>query len=47
MRARSIEKRLNRPVPAISHLILEDPAHNFGTGDVEERIAYYTRDIDR
>src|SRR2546421_4029531 len=26
-----------RPIPGISHLILEDPAHNFGSGDVEER----------
>lgn len=37
----------DRPVPAISHLILEDPAHNFGSGDVEERIVYYTKDIGR
>ena len=37
----------HRPVPAISHLILEDPAHDFGSGDVEERVAYYTRDIGR
>lgn len=37
----------HRPVPTISHLILEDPAHNFGSGNVEERVAYYTRDIGR
>lgn len=36
-----------KPVPAISHLILEDPAHSFGSGDPEERAAYYTRDIGR
>jgi pimeloyl-ACP methyl ester carboxylesterase len=37
----------HRPVPAISHLVLEDPAHHFGSGDVEERIVYYTKDIGR
>jgi N-formylmaleamate deformylase len=37
----------HRPIPTISHLILEDPAHNFGSGNVEERVAYYTRDIGR
>jgi hypothetical protein len=31
----------------ISHLILEDPAHSFGSGDPEERAANYTRDIGR
>ncbi len=36
-----------KPVPAISHLILEDPAHSFGRGDPEERAAPYTRDIGR
>lgn len=39
-----------QPVPAISHLILEDPAHHFGTGtpaERAERIDYYTRDIGR
>jgi pimeloyl-ACP methyl ester carboxylesterase len=36
-----------KPVPAISHLILEDPAHAFGSGDLEERAAPYTRDIGR
>ena len=36
-----------RPVPSIARLILEDPAHHFGSGDVEERIAYYTKDIGR
>lgn len=36
-----------RPVPSISHLILEDPAHSIGSDNVEERIAYYTKDIGR
>lgn len=36
-----------RPIPSLSHLILEDPAHHFGSGDIEERIAYYTKDIGR
>lgn len=36
-----------RPIPSLSHLILEDPAHHFGSGDVEERIAHYTKDIGR
>ncbi len=36
-----------RPVPSLSHLILEDPAHHFGSDNVEERIAYYTKDIGR
>jgi N-formylmaleamate deformylase len=36
-----------RPVPNFSHIILEDPAHNFGRGDPEERAANYTRDIGR
>ncbi len=36
-----------KPVPAISHLILEDPAHSFGRGDPEERAALYTSDIGR
>jgi len=34
-------------IPSISHLILEDPAHDFGSGDIEERVAYYTKDIGR
>jgi pimeloyl-ACP methyl ester carboxylesterase len=36
-----------KPVPTISHLILEDPAHSLGSGDPEERAAPYTRDIGR
>src|SRR5579863_4466508 len=34
-------------VPALSHVILEDPAHSFGRGDAEQRAAPYTRDIGR
>jgi pimeloyl-ACP methyl ester carboxylesterase len=30
-----------------SHVILEDPAHNFGHGNAEERAIPYTRDIGR
>ncbi|HEV2581002.1 MAG TPA: alpha/beta hydrolase, partial [Ktedonobacteraceae bacterium] len=37
----------DRPVPALSRLVLEDPAHTFGSGDVEKRAAPYTRDIGR
>jgi len=36
-----------KPAPNFSHVILEDPAHNFGRGDPEERSAFYTRDIGR
>ena len=36
-----------KPVPVISRLILEDPAHDFGSGDPEERAAPYIRDIGR
>ncbi len=36
-----------RPVPALARVILEDPAHAFGQGDVETRAAAYTRDIGR
>src|SRR5579859_623693 len=36
-----------RPVPALSHLILEDPAYTFGRGDPAARAASYTRDIGR
>ena len=36
-----------KPAPAISRLILEDPAHSFSSGNPEERVAYYTRDIGR
>jgi pimeloyl-ACP methyl ester carboxylesterase len=35
------------PVPDLSHLILEDPAHDFGRGRAEERATNYTRDIGR
>ena len=37
----------HRPIPSIAHLILEDPAISIGSGDVEERVAYYTKDIGR
>ena len=37
----------NKPVPAFSQVILEDPAHTFGRGDPEKRAAAYTRDIGR
>ena len=36
-----------RPVPALSHVILEDPAHNFGQGNAEARATAYTKDIGR
>ncbi|MEO8953972.1 MAG: alpha/beta fold hydrolase [Ktedonobacteraceae bacterium] len=36
-----------KPVPTFSHIILEDPAHNFGRGDPEARSAFYTKDIGR
>ncbi|HEY7348371.1 MAG TPA: alpha/beta hydrolase [Ktedonobacterales bacterium] len=36
-----------KPIPLLSQVILEDPAHSFGRGDLEERIANYTRDIGR
>ena len=36
-----------KPVPTLSHLILEDPAYHFGRGDPEERATPYTRDIGR
>jgi pimeloyl-ACP methyl ester carboxylesterase len=36
-----------KPVPELSSVILEDPAHKFGGGDVEERAAFYTKDIGR
>jgi len=35
------------PAPDLSHLILEDPAHDFGRGRAEERATNYTRDIGR
>ena len=36
-----------KPVPNLSHVVLEDPAHQFGRGNVEERATLYTRDIGR
>jgi pimeloyl-ACP methyl ester carboxylesterase len=36
-----------KPAPPFSHVILEDPAHNFGRGDAEERAALYTKEIGR
>jgi N-formylmaleamate deformylase len=36
-----------KPMPTLSHVILEDPAHTFGYGDAEQRAAAYTRDIGR
>lgn len=35
------------PVPALSQVILEDPAWNFGQGDPERRSASFTKDIGR
>ncbi len=35
------------PTPVFSQVILEDPACNFGQGDVEKRAADYTKDIGR
>src|SRR6185312_3159351 len=31
----------HKPAPALASVILEDPAHQFGRGDVEERTAFY------
>jgi pimeloyl-ACP methyl ester carboxylesterase len=36
-----------KPAPTFSYVILEDPAHNFGRGDAEERAAFYIKDIGR
>ena len=36
-----------RAAPALAQVILEDPAHNFGSGDAEKRAAAYTKDIGR
>lgn len=36
-----------QPVPRISRLILEDPAHHFGSGDAGVRAVSYTKDIGR
>jgi pimeloyl-ACP methyl ester carboxylesterase len=35
------------PAPNVSHVILEDPAHNFGQSNAEERAAPYTRNVGR
>jgi len=36
-----------KPVPHFSHVILEDPAHNFARFNMEERATFYTKDIGR
>ena len=36
-----------KPAPNLSSVILEDPAHQFGRGNVEVRAAFYTKDIGR
>src|SRR2546421_7763253 len=36
-----------KPLPGLSHVILEDPAHHFGRGNAEGRGDFYTRDIGR
>jgi N-formylmaleamate deformylase len=36
-----------KSVPHFSHVILEDPAHNFGGGNAEERAVFYAKDIGR
>jgi pimeloyl-ACP methyl ester carboxylesterase len=36
-----------KPMPHLSSVILEDPAHQFGRGDVEVRAVFYTKDIGR
>lgn len=35
------------PVPHFSHVILEDPAYNFGLSGSEERAIFYAKDIGR
>lgn len=35
------------PVPSFSHVILEDPAYNFGLSGSEERAIFYAKDIGR
>lgn len=35
------------PVPELAQVILEDPAHTFGRGDLAGRIDFYTKDIGR
>lgn len=37
----------DKPVPALSQVILEDPAHTLGTGNAETRAAFYVKDIGR
>lgn len=36
-----------KPAPVFSHVILEDPAYNFGLSDSEERAIFYAKDIGR
>jgi pimeloyl-ACP methyl ester carboxylesterase len=36
-----------KPAPIFSHVILEDPAYNFGFSGSEERAIFYTKDIGR
>lgn len=38
---------LAQPAPQFARVILEDPAHAFGQGNLAERLAFYTRDIGR
>ena len=35
------------PVPTFSHVILEEPAHNFGQSNAEERATPYTKNVGR
>lgn len=37
----------DQPAPAFSKIILEDPAWNFGMGDDEKFLTFYTKDIGR
>lgn len=37
----------SQPVPPLAQVILEDPAHDFGRGDLATAITTYTRDIGR
>ena len=43
----SLALAVGKPAPALSKLILEDPASNFGQGEAEKRAAFYTKDIGR
>lgn len=36
-----------QPVPPLAQVILEDPAHTFGGGNLAEKIDFYTKDIGR